>query len=41
LFAAVSDPLTPGRFVHNMFDAFRFYRMRISPDPHQARKELC
>ncbi len=41
LLAAVSKPMTPARFAHNLLDAFRFYRFRIPPDPQQARKELC
>ena len=41
LLAAVSNPMTPARFAHNLLDAFRFYRFRIPPDPEQARKSLC
>ncbi len=41
LLAAVTDPMTPGRFVRNAFEAFRLHRFRIPPDPVVARARLC
>jgi len=41
LLAAATDPLTPGRFVRNVFEAFRLHRFRIPPSPEQAEAKLC
>jgi arabinofuranosyltransferase len=41
LLAAVTDPMTPGRFVRNVFEAFRLHRLRIPPDPADAQHKLC
>jgi len=41
LLAAVSDPLTPGRFVRNVLEAFRLHSLRIPADPSEAQAKLC
>jgi arabinofuranosyltransferase len=41
LLGAAADPLTPGRFAHNLVDAFRLHRFRIPPQPIAARDKLC
>jgi arabinofuranosyltransferase len=38
---AVSEPLTPGRFVSNLFDAVDNTRMRIPADPQDAYRRYC
>lgn len=38
---AVSAPMTPGRFAHNLVDAFRLHRFRVPVDPVEAEAELC
>ena len=39
--AAATDPMTPGRFARNMFEAVTLNRFRIPPDPKVARTNLC
>jgi arabinofuranosyltransferase len=39
--AAVDEPLTLSRFVSNVGDSFSFTRLRFSPDPARAARELC
>ncbi len=41
LLGATSDPITPGRFAHNIIDAFRLHRVRIPPDPLDAQRKFC
>lgn len=41
LLTAVSAPMSPGRFAHNLVDAFRLHRLRIPADPSAARDKLC
>lgn len=41
LLAAVDEPLTLGRFVANVRDAWKLHRLRIPPDPSAARTALC
>ena len=41
LLHAVRDPMTPKRFLRNLFDSFRLYKFRLNPDPVQAPHELC
>ncbi|HEY5699466.1 MAG TPA: hypothetical protein VIT01_18320 [Acidimicrobiales bacterium] len=38
---ATSEPLTPGRFVSNLFDAVDNTRMRIPADPQDAYRRYC
>jgi arabinofuranosyltransferase len=40
-FDSYSEPLTPGRFVSNVFHAPGFTRLRIPPEPEDAYRELC
>ena len=41
LLDAVDEPLTPGRFLSNMWHSVGYTRMRIPADPHEAVAELC
>lgn len=41
LLGAVTEPLTPSRFVSNVLRAARFTRLRIPSDPYKAAAELC
>jgi arabinofuranosyltransferase len=41
LLLAVTDPMTPRRFVANTLLAFQFHRLRVPPDPTEARAVLC
>jgi arabinofuranosyltransferase len=41
LLDAISDPMSPGRFVKNIFEAFRLHRFRFSGNPYNAAAELC
>jgi arabinofuranosyltransferase len=38
---AVRAPMTPGRFVSNLFSAPRFTRVTVPPDPEAARSRFC
>jgi hypothetical protein len=38
---AVTEPLTPGRFLSNLFDAPANTRMRIPADPREAYRRYC
>jgi arabinofuranosyltransferase len=38
---ATTAPLTAGRFLQNLLDAFRLHGLRIDPDPTVTRRELC
>ena len=37
----VTAPMTPARFLGNIVDSFANTFLRISPDPEQAKAELC
>lgn len=39
--AAITGPLTPGRFLRNIRDAHRLTRLRVPVDPAAARAQLC
>jgi arabinofuranosyltransferase len=41
LLDAVDEPLTPGRFLSNLWHSVGYARMRIPADPHEAVAELC
>lgn len=41
LLDAVRQPMTPKRFLRNLFDSFRLHELRLNPDPIQALHELC
>ena len=41
LFAAIGDPMTPGRFAANLVDSVRLTRLRVPADPFEAERELC
>jgi hypothetical protein len=41
LLHAVSDPLTPSRFLANAAAAWQFHRMRIPADPAAAARQFC
>jgi arabinofuranosyltransferase len=41
LLAAVSDPLTAGRFLENMRLSWSFHSLRVPQNPADARRELC
>jgi arabinofuranosyltransferase len=41
LLDAVSDPLTPGRFVSNIWHSVSYTRLRIPADPADAVTQLC
>ncbi|HEY7069948.1 MAG TPA: hypothetical protein VH479_07545 [Acidimicrobiales bacterium] len=41
LLDAVDEPLTPGRFLSNMWHSVSYSRLRIPADPHEAVAELC
>jgi arabinofuranosyltransferase len=41
LLEAVEAPLTPARFVRNLGRAPRLHRLRVPPDPAEARAALC
>lgn len=41
LLQAVDAPLSLGRFLSNIGDAFSLYSFRIAPDPRVAERELC
>jgi arabinofuranosyltransferase len=41
LLAAVHDPLTPARFLRNVRASIALHRLRIPPDPRQARVAFC
>lgn len=41
LFEAVSDPLTPGRFLANLTAAVRLHDLRVPADPTDAARQLC
>lgn len=41
LLETVSAPLTAGRFVRNLAEAFRLHRFRIPPNPGEAHARLC
>jgi len=38
---AVDEPLTPSRFLQNLFDAPRLTRFRVAPTPTAAAREIC
>jgi arabinofuranosyltransferase len=41
LLHAVSDPLTPSRFLANIAAAWQFHRMRVPADPAAAARQFC
>lgn len=41
LLEATSAPLSPGRFLRNMFESVRLHGLRIDNDPAVARARLC
>jgi len=41
LLHAVSDPLTPSRFLANVAAAWQFHRMRVPADPATAARQFC
>jgi arabinofuranosyltransferase len=41
LLHAISDPLTPSRFLANVAAAWHFHRMRIPADPAEAARQFC
>jgi len=41
LLAAIDDPLTPGRFLSNMWHSVHFTRMRVPSDPEIAAQQWC
>ncbi|MEE9284626.1 MAG: hypothetical protein V3V35_02740, partial [Dehalococcoidia bacterium] len=41
LLDAIGQPLTPERFVRNLFLSFRLHELRIDNDPIRAVQELC
>jgi arabinofuranosyltransferase len=41
LLDAVDEPLTPGRFLSNIWHSVGYTRLRIPADPHEAVAELC
>jgi arabinofuranosyltransferase len=38
---AVTEPLTPGRFLRNIVLAVRLHSFRLDPDPLVAEARLC
>jgi arabinofuranosyltransferase len=41
LLDSVSEPLTPGRFLSNMWHSVGYTRLRIPADPSEAAEEFC
>jgi arabinofuranosyltransferase len=41
LLRAIDEPLTPGRFVSNLWNSFSFTRLHIPANPIEAEQELC
>lgn len=41
LMAAVSEPMTPGRFATNLIDSVSLTRLHVPSDPVEAERELC
>ena len=41
LIAAIDDPLTPGRFVTNIWKSLSFTRLHIAANPMSAEQDLC
>lgn len=41
LITAIDAPLTPGRFLTNIWNSFSFTRLHIPADPVQAEQDLC
>jgi arabinofuranosyltransferase len=41
LLDSITAPLTPGRFLSNMWHSASYTRLRIPADPHEAAEELC
>lgn len=41
LMTAIDAPLTPGRFLTNIWKSFSFTRLHIPADPVRAEKDLC
>jgi arabinofuranosyltransferase len=41
LTAAVSGPISAGRFLRNLGASFRLQSLRLPPDPYAAKAELC
>lgn len=41
LLRAIDSPLTPGRFMSNLWNSFAYTRLHIPADPVEAERELC
>jgi arabinofuranosyltransferase len=41
LIRAIDEPLTPGRFVSNLWNSVSFTRLHIPANPIEAQQELC